>query len=490
MKPVLENNLIGDRYFLTKQTANLMEDFAREINKNSSLFLLYGVGSVGKSRLLRELANRGIQEREFCWINFKSNRVDSETSDELSNPDIDSFIGEIQKLMEAADERNVIIVDHFELGSNKAKHQIFQSWTTDGIDKKINLIIATTTSNFSEVRQLSQQYEIKIKSFQLMPCSMAEVEAFLGFYLFPKSPLNALSIPADIKKQLRNCNGMLGKVIEVANQQGKRVSIKPGSDSESKNHAPIAAGLLLLILIAGGISYQYWQPGVIEDETLPSQTGKTITIISDNEDVVSINQAELDPLNSTDDASPSVINPQIADQKQGAPSIARPEIQSTGNNSELESGNNATIEKLKVESPPILVEAKPVRADESEKLVVENGRQQPGRFQRELDNALRWIKEQDENKATIQIMTIGFENFNSGVYHRYLDSLVSKNIDVSGIRIYKTAINDSIVYGVIYGVYETRREASKYIQQLPDALKARRPIPRTIGGIWNEINSQ
>ena len=35
MKLVLENNLNGDQFFLTRQMANLKEDFAREINRSN-----------------------------------------------------------------------------------------------------------------------------------------------------------------------------------------------------------------------------------------------------------------------------------------------------------------------------------------------------------------------------------------------------------------------------------------------------------------------
>ncbi len=95
MKPVLENNLMGDQFFLTRQTANLLEDFTREINKGSSLFLLYGVSSVGKSRLLRELTNRGIPGRKFCWVDFKTENLDSSILNELSDADTDGLASDI-----------------------------------------------------------------------------------------------------------------------------------------------------------------------------------------------------------------------------------------------------------------------------------------------------------------------------------------------------------------------------------------------------------
>ncbi len=453
MKPVLENNLMGDQFFLTRQTANLLEDFTREINKGSSLFLLYGIKSVGKSRLLRELTTRGIPGRKFCWIDSKTENVESSIQSEVSDADADGLTRDIQELMEVADERDIIIVDHFELASNKAKHQLFHSWTTEGINKKINLIVIATTGSFDDLREFALNFKVQVKSFELMPCSMAEVEAFLAYYLFPKNPLSALSIPTDVEKQLRNCNGILSEVVEVANQQGKQVSIKPDSDPELKNRAPLAIGALLVILIALGISYPYWAQEAIDDDISPPITEKTITIISDNEDVVAINYPDSGQSNPVAEARVSATSPQIVEQKQESQSVSEPIIQATVNHAS-------------------------------------NEKQQLSRFQRDLDNALHWIEDQDKKMGTIQVMMIGSRNFDGEAYYSYLDTLKSKNIDLSKFRIYQISSNGSVEYGVIYGVYESRREAYQNIQQLPEALKAKGPIPRSFGGIWNEINNR
>ena len=482
MKPAAENNLIGDQFFLTRQSANLMEDFAREINKGSSLFLLYGISAVGKSRLLQELTDRGIDNHKFCWINFRSKCVETKTMDDSPGSDTDSFVNEIKELMEAADKRDVIFVDHFELASNKAKHQLFQSWTTDGVDKNINLTIATTTACFNEVKQLAQQYKVKIKSFQLMPCSMAEVEAFLGCYLFPASPLNNLSIPTEIKKQLRSCNGVLGKVIEVANRQGKQISIKPESESKSKTYAVVTAGSLLLVLVVTGIFYQYRQSDIMLDSTLLAPSDKTITIVSDNEDVVSISQSEPGTTISSDEAIQSTDSSQIVDQENKSPIVPDLETQ-------IVDSKPSNVE-LQIEPEQPTVEVDITAKLEPEGPLIENKNQPVNPYQRDLDNSLKWIEEQDKDTGTIQIMMIGIESFNNGTFHRYLERLKSNNIDVSEIRIYQTNINDSVVFGVIFGDYESRREASKGINQLPDALKAREPIPRSIGGILDEINNK
>ncbi len=482
MKPVFENNLMGDQFFLTRQTANLLEDFTREIDKGSSLFLLYGIKSVGKSRLLRELTNRGIPGRKFCWIDFKTKNVDSSIQNELSDADADGLTSDIQELMEVADERDIIIVDHFELASNKAKHQLFHSWTTEGINKKINLIVIATTGSFDDLREFALNFKVQVKSFELMPCSMAEVEAFLAYYLFPKNPLSALSIPTDIEKQLRNCNGILSEVVEVANQQGKQVSIKPDSDPVLKNRAPLAIGTLLVILIALGIIYPYWTQEVIDDDILPPITEETITIISDNEDVVAINYPDSGQSNPVAEARESATSSQIDEPKQEGQSVSEPIIQATA--------NNASKEKLSLDLETTPIEPAPGKADQPEELMVKNEKQQLSRFQRDLENSLHWIENQDKKKATIQVMTIASRNFDGEAYYRYLDTLVSKNIDVSKFRIYQTSTNGSIVFGVAYGVYESLGEAYQDIQQLPETLKARTPIPRTFGGIWNEINNR
>ena len=480
MKSVPENSLIKDPFFLTRQTANLLEDFTREINKSSSLFLLYGVASVGKSRLLRELTNRGISGRKFCWIDFRTGNDESGIQTVL--PDADGFASEILELMETADERDVIIVDHYELAPNKARHQLFQSWSTEGINKKINLILAATSGSFDDLREIAQHFKIQIKSFELVPCSMPEVEAFLAFYLFPKNPLSTLAIPNDIEKQLRSCNGILSEVVEVANQKGKQVSIKPDSDPELKNRTPLVVGTMLVILIVLGTSYQYWAPGVIEDEILPLITQKTITIISDNADVVAINDPESSQPNPMEEAGESATSPQIEEPKQEGQSVSEPINQATV--------NNASKEKLSLDLEPRPIEPAPGKTDQPEELEVKNEKQQLNRFQRDLDNSLHWIEGQDKKMATIQVMTISSWNFDANAYYSYLETLVSKNIDVSKFWVYQTGIDNSVVFGVIYGVYASLGEANQDIQQLPETLKAREPVPRTFGGIWNEINDR
>jgi septal ring-binding cell division protein DamX len=85
-------------------------------------------------------------------------------------------------------------------------------------------------------------------------------------------------------------------------------------------------------------------------------------------------------------------------------------------------------------------------------------------------------------------MSLRFGDSTDVTYHRYLEKLKKLDIDIAQIKIYPTRRNGSILFGVIYGEYDDRTEAVEQIRQLPEELKANRPIPRTMGGIWNDIN--
>ncbi|MCZ6796704.1 MAG: hypothetical protein O7D36_02005, partial [Gammaproteobacteria bacterium] len=104
MKSAHENQLTGDQFFLTRQTANLIEGFVREISNTSSIFLLYGKHSVGKSWLLGELSSQRIRQANICWIDFKVDGSTTDSQNTMSSPDQGRDASDIQGLMEAAAE--------------------------------------------------------------------------------------------------------------------------------------------------------------------------------------------------------------------------------------------------------------------------------------------------------------------------------------------------------------------------------------------------
>ena len=421
-----------------------MEDFVREVGHGSSLFLLYGDGGVGKSSLLNQLVATRLREYSCHSIDF-------------AQIDKGDMAEGFERLARAAKQGDVITVDHFESASNRAQDQIFKSWLTEGRDKNLNIIIVATSTSFNAFRQLAQQYQVEAKSFQLMPCSTTEVESYLQFRLFPDEAFDGLSMPSALKKQIRQCNGVLARLNEIIEREGD--SIRPGNAQEcsSINRSTLALGLLAIVIIISGLIY-YHQPGSIStssaDNPIPDPVGEVADVVAHEPEVVKYIEVEdvIEADTTSDIPEPDQIEIELTD-------VIKEE----------------SIVETVTEEPEV-----PVTEPEPEPA-------QTDWFQQLLDNNLDWVKQGDQQRGTIQIMSIGFDRFDQSAYQGYLDRLSANNIDIDQVRIYKTRAGSQVVYSIIYGEYEDRREAGRQIQSLPDVIGADSPIPRTTGSIAREI---
>ncbi|MFV2031399.1 MAG: hypothetical protein ACC663_02790 [Gammaproteobacteria bacterium] len=468
-------------FFLTRQIANLMEDFAREISQSPSIFLLYGDASVGKSRVLVELARRHFSGKVVHRIDFNTDQYRVGDSSESVSDNSSELANRIQQQVQNASEQEIIIIDHFESASNKARHQVFQSWVTDGLDKKFNIIIGADSTYFDEIRGLASQYQTSVKSFQLKPFNWDEIEAFASFYLFPDEPSSRLEIPTDMQKQLRHSRGLVGKLIEILSRDGVGAAIKLGDRPATLKKPLILVGALSALLLI--ITFFY--PLSDRQDELPAQITEGIATKSP---AVEREQATL-----VEEA------PEQIESVAEIPVIA-PVEEPVGIQSNEKKVEQAIGPVLENEPKPVVInrveeaieQVKSSTLDDRVKVdeLAENSGQKLTGFQQELNNSLNWIENSDKNRATIQIMTTGFNSFADSTYYAYLDKLAQQDIDVSRIRIYQTNVGGVAVYSVVYGEYESRREASNSIQSLPDALKVARPIPRSMGSIQDEINNQ
>ncbi len=464
-------------FFLTRQTANLMEDFARETSQSSSVYLLYGDASVGKSRVLDELASRHFSGNSIHRIDFNTEIDRKEERNESAVGNSNEMAGKIQRVIQNASDHDIIIADHFESASNKTRHQIFQSWAIDGLDKKLNLIIAADSSHFDEVRQLAKQYQVSVKSFELKSFGWDDIEAFVSFYLFSKESPGRLSIPGDIQKQLKQSRGLVGKLIEIVSSGGVDTAIKIDDKAATFKKPLILAGILSLILLLVSLLY------ILSDQ----QTVPPLEV--SNSDIIETPETEQKlPAVLQDESVPkqSIVDRSISENAR-EPVIPESDLVVP----------ERPIESALENSQEIVIIRQDDNANEAELISVNNGERETeptddsdqalSRFQKELNNSLTWIKNRDKNQATIQIMSIGFDGFADNTYYDYLDKLIQQGVNVSQVRIFQTRITGLVVYSVIFGEYKNRREASKSIALLPEALNANKPIPRSIGGIWDEL---
>ncbi len=442
-----------------------MEDFVREIGQGSSLFLLYGDTGVGKSSLLNQLLTKRLADRNCHSIDFAQNG-----RDDVSNV--------FEQVARDAGPGDVIAVDHFEAASNRAQDQIFKSWLTDGRDKKLNIIVVTISTSFNAFRQLAQQYQVEARSFQLMPCTTAEVESYLHFRLYPDEASGELDIPSAVMKQIRRSNGVIANIDEIIERDGNSISL--GSSQERRSSGPtfLVIGVLTLILAVAG--YYYFQQ---------MRPGSPPNVVSE------VELAKVDEIES-----PSEVN-QMADDTETVAelnSIQNPEVESKVENTGAEEAIELEKNQTDVAKPETIEQEitnpidTPEESSNSESVattleteVIEQP--QVDWFQNILNNTSGWVRQGDQQRGTIQLMSIGFDSFDESAFQAYLSKLSAADIDIDQVRIFRTRAANQEVYSIIYGEFEDRQEAKQQIQYLPEALGADSPISRSVGGIAQEI---
>ena len=492
-------------FFLTRQTANLMEDFARELKVGASLFLLYGDNGTGKTRLLRELSEKRLSSARIHWIDLNAESPD-EKNQQLGS-------AEVEAVFDAANSGDIIIVDHFESALKKTRHQLFLSWSTEGVDKKLSMIIASSSEGFNEFRQLSQHYQVSVKSFELMPFNPDEVEAFLGFYLFPDHPIGKLSIPSDLHKQLVATDGAVGPIIKIAERDGAQIGSSPMTDTESiRKGSRILVTILILFAITAGVGWYFLSSQSAPLEAVPA-------VASEAEPVATFEPVVEAPVQEEPHAEPEAET--VAELEPATSSLTEAELEVEPESvvAEPEPTISATVEttpeaETTLDVAPdtqVQIGPEPGTASDTEAVLVEEASQQDAgdtalasaeissnqpdlaeltdmaRFQQDLQFSMDWIKTRDDSAGTIQILLLSFSGFDPTAYYEYQQYLANQQVDIDNIRVFKTLTGGKEVYSVVYGEYASRRAAGDSLDGLPEALKNISPIRRSVGGIREEI---
>jgi len=510
---------VSNPFFLTRQTANLMEDFARELEQGSALFLLYGDDMVGKTRLLQELYRTRLGERPVHWLDLGATDIDA--SDNETRPERSD---EIEALFKSAASGDIFIADHFEQALKKTRHQLLLSWSTDGIDKQLNLIIASSIEGFNELRQLSQQYQVQVQSSQLTPLTGDEVDAFLGFYLYPDNPAGKLSIPSPLRKQLASTHGVIGRVIEIADSNRGQIDIAASAVSGSAQRGRrilLSAVVLCALAIGAGWYLAGWPPGVVVEALAPngpltdsaiSAQPETNSAIDDRatETIAAVQQqaptdaaVEPEPDARTEPESVATSGADDEPTTLAASDVVASDDASAGVEPASETGGQpgggvkpapapvaeaATQEQFKVVSEPgtaLDTDAVIVMQPRTDPPVEIESNQQ--RFDLLLQESLAWINDRDDITGTIQILLLSHNSFNVDNFYAYVANLAERQVDVDKLRVFKAYIGNAEVYNVVYGEYASRRAAISSIEQLPAVLRDAAPIPRSVGGLWQEI---
>ena len=537
-----------------------MEGFARDLKAQAGLFLIYGDAGIGKTRFLEELTQTRLKDSRVHWMDLKAGSSGAGVL-------VDSSVM-IEKTFARAKPGDIIVADHFEMALKKTRHQLFLSWSTDGIDNQLSMIIAADADYFNELMQLSQQYQIQVQSFQQLPFSDDEAAAFLGFYLFPDRPIGQLSIPPLLRNQLSLAWGRAGKIVEIAERAGDQITSLPMNDNESmKQGSRLIVGVLIAVAVVVVTGWYFInsraqidemtiaEPGSplvgqprqmplsVESEVeadqatggdaenasseqatpdLPevSAVGPAVSMSdaddSDSEIPLPVPAAELTAteLTATELAATELAATELTATELTATELAATELTAT----ELTATELTATEEVQplLSSPTDAVSSDQNQTQQQEGNAVEDGKvtnaEETGvdavaasevtpsgsssgsvalslsdRLQRDLQTSLDWINGRDSSVGTLQIMSLNLKRFKQRDYFGYLDQLADEGVDLAELKIFETYTGGKRVFSVVFGEYPNRRSAANAMAELPEILRDASPIPRSVGGLMEEM---
>ena len=94
-----------------------------------------------------------------------------------------------------------------------------------------------------------------------------------------------------------------------------------------------------------------------------------------------------------------------------------------------------------------------------------------------------WLNSQNPSTVTIQLMGASSDTQLQSDLH-----LLSQQVELDNIFVYKTKVNNLPFLSVLYGSFANRVEAMQALKKLPAELQKNRPQLRTIAGVLQEIN--
>ena len=498
-------------FFLTRQTAGLVEDIVHELGSGSGLFLVYGDSGVGKTRTLEEMSRGRLGKRKVRWIDLQAGGAGDGAL-------VDSS-ALIESVFAKAEAGDVIIADHIEMAMKKTRHQLFLSWSTVGRSKNLGLVIVGISHYQAEVEELAQQYEVRLRAVHHRALDPDEAIAFLGFYLYPDRPASKLDVPPLLRKQLSEARGNIGRIIEIAERAGDQISAVVADKSrEPRRGSDVVVAVLASVLLVAGCSWYFLGADSVSDGSAPAavETAVPETTVASNTGPVEKSEPpfadDSNPVESPAETAPVVVDAAVVelyteseledeavliagiDEADIAEIVNASEIevkpeemtaQSSGDDVEPADGASTPDAPQTAESVAVL-ESAPSEPDLGDYSVT-IGDPDGNRLWRDLARSSAWIDRMDRRTGTVQFMLLNYERFDEPTYYAFIDRLQAGGVDPDSIRIFKTLTGNQESYSVVYGEFDSWQAASDAKDSLPAVLRETSPIPRSVGGLRDEI---
>jgi len=444
-------------FFLTRNSANIMEDLVRRVSAGSSLSLISGVRGVGKSRFLRQFYTLYQNRFELVLVCFnEQNNLTVAGSDLVFSEQ--SFLTAILPNLK---QGSGLIIDQLDLASPKTQHKIFKFCSDNAHDQGFSLIFSAQSDSLQQFIDFSHSCHFPVERAELSALDYSEQLEYIRAGCCTK-PGDYPLMTAPLKKELAATGGVFGKLSIFIQHYNDKINcsetgLQTGFRSSSVLISVVA---LCLVLLTGGYLLSEQMNRSSESLSLESTVQNVIqNPLQNNSAVVKL---------------PAGV---VADSMANSPD----ELLIPDNGS---SSDDSPDSPVSPEAPARAPSTIQVREAVAEKIPAKT------RLQQRIQATLEWIASSTEGTASIQIMSLEMKNDAEVLLNRYLQNLDAENIDLNEVKIYQFSKKGRSMYAVLYGSYQSYAVAAESIDNLPVELKANGPITRTIKGINDEINFQ
>ena len=452
----------SQRFFMTRQSANILRDLSQRCQQAGNVSVLHGVSGVGKSRLLAQFVHKYALGNRCFLIRFNRSGEFFAVPKPASKQPQDRFKALLLARIPAG---AILLLDAFEYADEPLRHELFEFWLAQAKDKDLKLVIAISSEHLPALQQSITSFLLPLESVALEPLTPSEQLAFVQASCCTGAA-QQLIISAQQKKQLLASAGVFSAVLNFIEQQGATLDCRPAAPASMAGVGWNKYALVLLLAIAVFMGYRYTA------ESMPkAPAAKNVQPVHavPQSQVLAQSVPVLNQAQKKDDSSASARQETLAqiEQKRLPPqmvdSAVAPESGSTAKTDSV-----ARAENMTSTLPPSDL------------------------FGQRLASTREWLSSAASQASGIQLMTLQATPLTRQTLNRYLQQLDKSRIDLDQIQIFPFWRNGKKMYGVLYGRYASAAEARAQIAHLPKALRADHPMIRTVQGInrgWHKADN-
>ena len=197
-----------DRFFMTRQAANILEDMARQQSQPQTVNLLYGDTGVGKTRLLQEFVTTRVSLPQVTQLQFIEGGECQNTAP--GQADIQAFHFSTDTLR-SINAGSIVLIDQFEYAPSDSQRQILDYWGKNSRQLNIKLVLSGSRRIIDDLRNQSIPGTLAVSSVELKPLTQDESVQFVS-HLACKDIHQSVDVTRDVKSRLKLTRGYFSEL--------------------------------------------------------------------------------------------------------------------------------------------------------------------------------------------------------------------------------------------------------------------------------------